>query len=212
MNKLVQVMSEKQHDSKRDEGPSKEDLRQSCEQAQSQVKELMKKVGDADMKIKQHGKAVTNKNKEIAVLKRANEELATEITNLKRVSNDSETLSEKLKLQVENSDLIAANAELTKVLAKVSKERDEYAKNHINLYDTDSQPKITIAQYEELVARLEAIEIENKGLQAVVRRHYTNEQSDTSSECSSMPLYSGDNLTHVDPNAKLGVMLDKSDD
>ena len=205
-------MSEKQQDLKNDKGPSKEQLRRSCENAQLQVKELMKKVGDADMKIKQHGKAVTNKNKEIAMLLRANKDLTLENTDLKRLSTDSETLSEKLKLQIENSELVAVNAELTKVLAKVSKERDEYAKNIDCALESDNEPKITISQYEELIARLQAVEFENKGLQAVVRRHYTKEQSDISSECSSMPLYSGENLKSADPNAKLGIMLDQSDD
>ena len=150
--------------------------------SQSQVREMKKKIGSLEQTVG---------------------ELTNKITELKHTH--AEVLSEKTQLEQENNELAALNAELTKILAKVTKERDGKSTNH-------HETTITSVQYEDLLTRLATLEVENRGLQAVVRRHYTKQRSEQSSECSSMPLYNGQNSKRADPNSKLGIKVGQDDD
>ena len=73
------------------------------------------------------------------------------------------------------------------------------------------------------MSRLEGVEVQNQGLQALIRRQYVKSAKDeetrlnrlseitTRSDCSSMQFYTGENAAKSDPSAKHGVLIENDD-
>ena len=175
--------------------------------------------GGADsVKIKQQAKIIKNQDKEISSLKKTNEKLEKELADLKARTPTKISVSNSIKakmseLKAENSELKALNTELSEKLSKLSTNEQPRLRNH-------SESTITNAQYEEIMSRLEGVEVQNQGLQALIRRQYVKSVKDeetrsnrlskitTSSDCSSMQFYTGENEAKSNPNAKLGVQIE----